>query len=185
MALLISFGKCNNNHSQTIGFHTISGQYITGLEYPIVLGSILTFRAWCLMICCDNDIECAPPGTSFYHVPLKRDPEFAQRGKIWPLGGHPTLALVLLRNIRLVDPPLDDPNTHVCSHYFAANDYVKSVLEGLGPAEPMLKQTAVQTIFSFIKPVQQRKMSKARAAKSQHQSLVDDLLGPSSASSSH
>ena len=64
------------------------------------------------------------------------------------------------------------------------NDYVKSVLEGHGPAKPMLKCTAVPTIFSFIKPVKRRKMNEARAAKSQHQLLINDLLGPSSASRS-
>ena len=84
----------------------------------------------------------------------------------------------------MVNPPLEDENARVCNHHFTADDYVKSVLEGHGPAKPKLKATAVPTIFSFTKPVKRRKLSEARAAKSQHDSLIGDLLGSSSESSS-
>jgi len=34
---------------------------------------------YCIAIDCDNDIDCAPPGTSFHHMPLMRNTELAKQ----------------------------------------------------------------------------------------------------------
>ena len=34
---------------------------------------------YCIAIDCDNDVDCAPPGTSFHRVPLKKNPELAKQ----------------------------------------------------------------------------------------------------------
>ena len=57
-----------------------------------------------------------------------------------------------LDKLRLVNPPIEDTNAHVCSHHYKDEDYVKPVLEGFEPTQPTLKDHAVPTVFSFSTP---------------------------------
>ena len=82
-----------------------------------------------------------------------------------------------LEKLRLVDPPINNANTRVCSQHFN-NQFVSPVLEGYGPSQCTLKPDAVPMVFCFTSAPKRRKLSEAREAKAQHCAIVDKLLAP-------
>ena len=91
---------------------------------------------------------------------------------------HALHAKQWLEKLPLVDPPIHDANTRVCSQHFNDNDLVSPVLEGYGPSSRTLKPDAVPAVFCFTSAPKRRKLSEAIEAKAQHRAIVDKLLAP-------
>ena len=77
-------------------------------------------------------------------------------------------------NLRFKDPTIHDSNARVCSHHFAEQDFVSSVVEGFGPKRPTLKPEVVPMVFCILRPAKRRKLSETREGKALHHSIIDD-----------
>ena len=83
-----------------------------------------------------------------------------------------------------MNPPIKDPNVRVCSHYFKEDNFIKKPKLEDFTHRPELNDDAVPTLFSFCTPDKCRKFNEARANKTEHRAIIDELLpGPSSISS--
>ena len=81
------------------------------------------------------------------------------------------------------DPPVYDKNIQVCPDNFLPTDSVSSVFEGFGLTKHTLKPDAVSSVFSFVPPPKQRKISKVPIARAKHQVTIKQLECPSQDSS--
>ena len=73
--------------------------------------------------------------------------------------------------------PVNEVNARICSNHFVETCYVSSVLGGFGPSRRTLKADAVLTVFAFNSPPKCRKLSEARLARAEHNTVVTELLG--------
>ena len=81
-----------------------------------------------------------------------------------------------MEKLYLVDPPIHDANTYVCSQHFNDNDFVLLVLKGYGPSRYTVEPDTVPTVFCLTSSPKRRKLSEAREAKDQQCTIVDELL---------
>ena len=81
-----------------------------------------------------------------------------------------------LKKLKLVDPPIKDKNTHICSHYFKEDDFVKKPkLQGFEHKLELLDDV-VPIVCTFSIPTKCRKFSETRASMAEHRVIVEELL---------
>ena len=137
---------------------------------------------YCVAYGCDNNTHDAPREVSIHRLPLKKPALLGDYCSVMECKIITSLGQWLAK-LRLENPPVNDKNVRVCSRHFLPEDFIGSVLEGLGPLKKMLKPYAVPSVISYLSPLKRRKTSEARIALATHCSIIDELLsvGPSDA----
>ena len=97
-------------------FAALTSEYVVGSDLDHMKYSLIgTNMPYCIAFGCNNSTDRLCPGVSFHHLPVSDPP----RLKAW------------LAALKLVNPPVHDKNTCICSEHFLPDCFTTSMQERL------------------------------------------------------